>query len=590
MPYSFDIPNQNKSIIKVIGVGGGGSNAVNHMFNLGIKDVEFVVCNTDAQALNSSSIPHKLQIGVSLTDGLGAGANPEKGRNAAIESEEDIRNLLGENTKMVFITAGMGGGTGTGAAPIIAQIAKELDILTVGIVTAPFAFEGKKKLMQAEEGIQQMRQYCDTVLVILNDKLREIYGNLSIREAFGRADNILTTAAKSIAEIITVTTYMNVDFADVSTVMKNSGAAVMGSAIASGENRAVRAIEEALVSPLLNNTDIFGAKKVLLSIMHGAEDELSMDELTEITDYIEARSGAHQELILGQGVDPELGNSIRVTVIATGFESKSNDSFETPKEAKVEVNTVVETPKQISLFDIIETKTLQKITDEPSAPLVKETIVEFELPIETKIEPIVSETISTTSDAPKVVESSFSAPEVVVFEKPQLEPKTETAPFTMVWDAVNNNEHTPVETKSEEISTSAIETVASYTFEVQNNTSSQETVFNQTSNENNDDNTYKVIHKEPISELSEDELYRLEARKRLQAASMERVNRLKNMSGVNSISHEEFKDMCDRPAYERKNVVLKDFPHSSERNISRFNLNDDNEILGNNKFLHDNVD
>jgi hypothetical protein len=267
-----------------------------------------------------------------------------------------------------------------------------------------------------------------------------------------------------------------------------------------------------------------------------------------------------------------------------------NHSFETPKEAKVEVNTVVETPKQISLFDIIETKTLQKITDEPSAPLVKETIVEFELPIETKIEPIVSETISTTSDAPKVVESSFSAPEVVVFEKPQLEPKTETAPFTMVWDAVNNNEHTPVETKSEEISTSAIETVASYTFEVQNNTSSQETVFNQTSNENNDDNTYKVIHKEPISELSEDELYRLEARKRLQAASMERVNRLKNMSGVNSISHEEFKDMCDRPAYERKNVVLKDFPHSSERNISRFNLNDDNEILGNNKFLHDNVD
>ena len=224
--YQFDLPSHHKSIIKVVGVGGGGSNAVNHMHSLGIKDVEFVVCNTDSQALESSPIPSKLQIGVNLTGGLGAGANPEKGRSAAFESKEEIRDLLSEDTKMVFITAGMGGGTGTGAAPVIAQVAKELDILTVGIVTAPFAFEGKKKNEAANDGIQELKKYCDTVLVIMNDKLREIYGNLSIREAFAQADNVLTTAAKGIAEIITVPGYVNVDFEDVKTVMKNAGPAV----------------------------------------------------------------------------------------------------------------------------------------------------------------------------------------------------------------------------------------------------------------------------------------------------------------------------------------------------------------------------
>ncbi|MEO1254534.1 MAG: cell division protein FtsZ, partial [Bacteroidota bacterium] len=317
--YQFDLPSHHKSIIKVVGVGGGGSNAVNHMYSLGIRDVEFVVCNTDHQALESSAVPSKLQIGTNLTSGLGAGANPEKGRNAAIESKEEIRDLLSQDTKMIFITAGMGGGTGTGAAPIIAQVASELDILTVGIVTAPFAFEGKKKMKAAEDGIKELKKYCDTVLVIMNDKLREVYGNLSISDAFAQADNVLTTAAKGIAEIITVPGYVNVDFEDVKTVMKNAGPAVMGSAKTIGDNRARRAAEEALNSPLLNQQDIYGAEKILLSIISGEEAELQMDELTDITDYIQEYAGDDAEVIFGHGVDSTLGENIRVTVIATGF-------------------------------------------------------------------------------------------------------------------------------------------------------------------------------------------------------------------------------------------------------------------------------
>jgi cell division protein FtsZ len=316
--YKFEVPKQHRSIIKVIGVGGGGSNAVNHMYKQGIKDVEFVVCNTDNQALNASPVPNKLQIGVNLTEGLGCGANPEVGKNAALESKDQIREML-MGAKMVFITSGMGGGTGTGAAPVIAKIAKDMDVLTVGIVTAPFSFEGKKKAAQAEMGIEDLRKTCDTVLVILNDKLREIYGNLSIGQAFAQADNILTTAAKSIAEIITLAGYVNVDFQDVRTVMLNAGAAVMGSAETRGDARARKAAEGALASPLLDNRDIMGAKKILLSIISGVEAELQMDELTEITEYIQDQAGDDGEMIFGHGVDPDLGDRIRVTVIATGF-------------------------------------------------------------------------------------------------------------------------------------------------------------------------------------------------------------------------------------------------------------------------------
>lgn len=327
--YRFEIPKSKSPIIRVIGVGGGGSNAVSSMYKLGIKDVSFIVCNTDAQALESSEVPQKLQIGINLTSGLGAGANPEVGKNAAIESKDEIQELLSSSTKMLFITAGMGGGTGTGAAPIIASLAKKLDILTVAIVTMPFSFEGEKKRQRAQEGIASLKEHCDTVLVILNDKLKETLGNLSIATAFAQADNILTTAAKSIAEIITVPGYVNVDFEDVKTVMKNAGAAVMGSAVAEGENRCIEAAKNALASPLLDHTDIHGAKKILLSIVSGSEAELQMSELSTITDYIQERVGIDSEMIFGHGSDPQLKDKIRVTVIATGFEQNSVNNTKT---------------------------------------------------------------------------------------------------------------------------------------------------------------------------------------------------------------------------------------------------------------------
>lgn len=314
----FDLPKNQSSIIKVLGVGGGGSNAVNHMFRQGIEGVDFMVCNTDSQALDLSPVPNKIQLGVSLTEGRGAGSLPEVGKNAAIEDLDRIKEMLDKGTKMLFITAGMGGGTGTGAAPVIAKASKEMEILTVGIVTIPFMFEGRKRRQQAEEGIKQLQEHVDTLLVICNDRLRELYGNLSVSEAFARADNVLTTAAKGIAEIITLTGNVNVDFADVKTVMSNSGVAIMGSGSAEGENRAIKAIEMALASPLLNDNNIKGAKNILLNITSGSE-EILMDEISEITDYIQDESGSTADIIWGLGKDDSLESKINVTLVATGF-------------------------------------------------------------------------------------------------------------------------------------------------------------------------------------------------------------------------------------------------------------------------------
>jgi len=315
---NFELPSNRASIIKVIGVGGGGSNAVNHMFRLGIKDVDFVVCNTDSQALANSPVDIKIQLGSSLTEGRGAGNKPEIGRQAAIENIQDVIDVLSKNTKMVFITAGMGGGTGTGAAPIIAKAAKELGILTVAIVTIPFRNEGKRRIAQAVEGIESIEKHVDSLLVINNEKIREIYGDLRISEAFSKADDVLAIAAKGIAEIITVHGYINVDFADVETVMTNSGVAIMGSAKASGEGRAIKAVKAALQSPLLNNNDIAGARNILLNVTSGNE-EITMDEIGQITDYIQAISGEDADLIWGNGTDANLGEDLNVTIIATGF-------------------------------------------------------------------------------------------------------------------------------------------------------------------------------------------------------------------------------------------------------------------------------
>lgn len=318
---TFELPKDRTSIIKVIGVGGGGSNAVNHMFRQGIKGVEFIVCNTDAQALDISPVPHKIQLGTSLTEGRGAGSMAEVGRNAAIENIEDIRKVLSHNTKMVFITAGMGGGTGTGAAPVIAQTAREMGILTVGIVTIPFNFEGPKRIRQAEDGIENMKKNVDTLLVICNEKLREMHGNQTISQAFTQADNVLTIASRGIAEIITVTGYVNVDFEDVKTVMTNSGVAIMGSSVASGEDRAIKAVEQALNSPLLNDNNIRGAKYILMNIASGSS-EVTMDEISEITDYIQKESGMTADIIWGNCIDETLEDKLSVTLIATGFKTK----------------------------------------------------------------------------------------------------------------------------------------------------------------------------------------------------------------------------------------------------------------------------
>jgi cell division protein FtsZ len=319
---NFDLPVNRSSVIKVIGIGGGGSNAVNHMWKLGIKDVDFVVCNTDAQALSNSPVPVKIQIGASLTEGRGAGNKPEKGKQAALENLENITEVLSKNTKMVFLTAGMGGGTGTGAAPVIARAARELGILTVAIVTIPFRFEGQLRIHQAIEGINELRAYVDSLLVINNEKLREIYGDLKLSEAFAKADNVLAIAAKGIAEIITVHGYINVDFADVETVMRDSGVAILGSGSASGEGRALRAIQEALSSPLLNNNNITGADSILLNITSGVE-EISMDEVGEITDFVTQSAAKNALLIWGTGADESLGERINITIIATGFETNS---------------------------------------------------------------------------------------------------------------------------------------------------------------------------------------------------------------------------------------------------------------------------
>lgn len=337
--YTFDLASEeSKPIIKVVGVGGGGGNAVNHMFTLGVKDVDFIVCNTDRQALMNSPVPRKLQLGAHLTKGLGAGTNPEVGREAAYENTEDIRHLLGEPTQMVFITAGMGGGTGTGAAPVIAQIAREMGLLTIAVVTAPFDFEGTEKLDQAMRGIEELKRYCDTVLVILNDKLAEIFIDLPMDQAFAKADDVLANAVKSIAEIITVRGDINVDFMDVKRVLESAGQAVMGSADAEGSERALQAIEEALNSPLLNDRDIRGAKRILLTMASSPSARATMNELKIITRYIQEKIGKQAHLFkYGTILDETLGRNLRVTVIAAGFDLPADEKDFPPNKNPLEL-------------------------------------------------------------------------------------------------------------------------------------------------------------------------------------------------------------------------------------------------------------
>ncbi|MBU2913946.1 cell division protein FtsZ [Reichenbachiella agariperforans] len=546
--FKFDLPMHHKSIIKVIGVGGGGSNAVNHMHNQGITGVEFIVCNTDSQALNVSAIPNKLQIGVNLTEGLGAGANPEKGKNAALENKEEIRNMLNEDTRMVFITAGMGGGTGTGAAPVIAQVAKELGILTVGIVTVPFKFEGKKKMRQAMAGVESLKNNCDTVLVILNDKLLETFGNLSLNQAFAQADNVLTTAAKGIAEIITVPGYVNVDFEDVKTVMKDSGGAVMGSSETSGENRAIRAIEEAINSPLLNNQNIKGADKILLSIISGDQAELKMDELTEITDFMQDIAGDEAEVIFGHGVDSSLGDGIRVTIIATGFDQSTAQE---PEIAEIPVQNTV-APQPTPTPDPVPTP-----REEPSADSdIDKKIYELDRDTQPQIE-LFSNEFNTKTREEKFEEEFKLKMKSFQFEKPEQREEPEVFHRSFTPSSEEKDEQFELEMRS---------------------------LFMESQKKRN----YE-IEDEPLEEL--DGMAHPPSRKiQLMEQSEQRRQKLNGLhDNTEQVDTSSFKEKFDVPAYQRKKIDLKNVPMSSESFVSKYNLNEDQQ-LGGNKFLHDNVD
>ena len=436
----FDLPKDQSSIIKVIGVGGGGSNAVNHMFSQNIEGVNFIICNTDAQAIAQSKVPNKIQLGPHLTQGLGAGANPAIGRQATEESLEEIKRILEVNTKMAFITAGMGGGTGTGGAPILAKICKDLGILTVGIVTTPFAYEGKKRIAQAEEGVLLLKNHVDTLLVISNDKLRHQFGNLKMKEAFAKADNVLATAAKCITDVINSTGQINVDFADVCTVMSNGGVAILGSAVADGENRAQTAIENAINSPLLNDNDIRGAKWILININSAeGEHEFTMDEVEVIQNYLLSQAGEDTDVILGLGYDNNLGNQIGITLIATGFEHK--DPFEKKPSISEEKNdekivmtlemplkeqnlpgakteTILQQPvlqfdekeEEKAIAEITETPIVVSIEDELMPRLIEITMEETEVKIPSKT------TVEKLKDEQAFFEISSATDQIPVFE------------------------------------------------------------------------------------------------------------------------------------------------------------------------------
>jgi len=629
----FDLPKDQASIIKVIGVGGGGSNAVNHMYSQGIKGVDFMICNTDAQALEQSSIPNKIQLGTTLTEGLGAGANPEVGKNAAIEDVEAIKAILQNNTKMVFITAGMGGGTGTGAAPIIAETAREMGILTVGIVTIPFSFEGRRRKQQAEEGLEELRSHVDTLLVINNDKLRMMYGNLKMSDAFSKADDILTVAARGISEIITVTGYVNTDFKDVQTVMKEGGTAIMGSATAEGENRAIDAVSKALASPLLNDNEINGANYILLNITSGVE-EITMDEIGDITDYIQDEAGLTADVIWGNCTDESLGDKIAVTVIATGFGTQETTTYSGATNSDKIVHT---------LESDLPTSITQQVDNEPTVENVVEEISnEIEEPY------LKASEEQATLFAEQEVEETFEfttneTPEAVVEETPVVEEPKEKVVFSLeddeqeieqkrdiVWNLSDSIEETTTETPvneteetefvaevNEEVVAEAegtefvaevneefvaekeeTEFVAEATEEVV--AKKEETVVWNLNDEIEDDITaeentsFTFEKKEEVEPATEGPVYtnRIPDEDQLKR-SQERILKIKAL-GMKMKTPSGINDLEKEPAYKRRNINLDDTPHSSENTVSRFSLSDDENgkpsLNEGNSFLHDNVD
>ncbi len=625
---SFDLPRNQSNVIKVIGVGGGGSNAVNHMYSQGIHGVDFVICNTDKQALDNSSIPTKIQLGVSLTEGLGAGANPEVGANAAEESIEEIRAMLETSSKMVFITVGMGGGTGTGAAPVIARIARELDLLTIGIVTIPFSFEGRMRNEQAQKGIDKLRQYVDSMVVINNNKLREVYGNLGFKAGFSKADEVLSTASRGIAEVITHHYTQNIDLKDAKTVLSNSGTAIMGSASATGTNRSEEAISKALDSPLLNDNKITGAKNVLLLIVSGQE-EITIDEIGEINDFIQAEAKSDVNIIMGVGEDETLGDAISVTIVATGFDKDQQHEISNT-EAKKVIHILEE--EQKSSFDLSDDKPMTAGRHTLNAPIKEIPVVEdkvvFDLGEEKEDEfriipttefiknidvvydeiAIVKEDDFVITDITNVVEEPIEVKEdesqtALTFELPlvedvkepidQVEPQIDIAEIEVV-------EHQEVKA-TKKIEEDVYFTLEDYT-ELESNLAKatkpvKKTVENEAVSELNmtlvskeeiDVNEQEVVDYKEVSPL---DLTIAELQKR----AVERREKMKNFNykfthKVNNNIDEIEKE----PAYKRRGVNLNEASHSSEINASRTTLEiDDNEgiqLRSNNSFLHDNVD
>ena len=556
----FDLPKhetpQAASIIKVIGVCGGGSNAVNHMYLQGIAGVDFIVCNTDCQALELSPVPHKIQLGPNLTEGRGAGMIPDVGMNAAMENIQEIRELLSKDTKMVFVTAGMGGGTGTGAAPVIAQVAKDLGILTVGIVTVPFNFEGRKRRQQAEEGLERMRQNVDTLLIINNERLREFGKNMSLSEAFSHADDVLTVAAKGIAEVISVTGAINVDFNDVNTVMRNSGHAIMGSAIATGENRAVVAVKNALTSPLLYDNDINGARYVLLNITYG-DNEVMMDEITDITDYIQEAAGSTADVIWGHGHDASLGDQLSLTIIATGFTSSPMTGFEKSpertvvvleEEKKQEITAPLTSPFETIAAAPIETSTTEPFMKQVEAPLVN--------PFQVQDQPIDAVAASA--------KTTFNLYDEQEAEASSIQASMSWEVFDVQPEPVQPEPVQPMEFAAPIQATSDQEHLVKHVLE--------------------DDSVQRVEMEMPKRILSPEEQQR---------KVQERVSRIQEFTSKLQ-KPDGLLEFENEPAFVRRNIHLQQQAPSTQENISRFGVSSDANgqptLRNGNNFLHDNVD
>lgn len=623
----FDLPKENSSIIKVIGVGGGGSNAVNHMFSQGINGVDFLVCNTDQQALDVSPVPLKVQLGATLTEGRGAGSLPDVGKSSAMENIEDIQSIISKNTKMVFITAGMGGGTGTGAAPVIAKTARDMGILTVGIVTMPFFFEGRKRRQQAEQGIADIREHVDTLLIINNEKLREMCGNLPIAQAFAMADNVLATAAKGIAEIITRTGYINVDFEDVRTVMNDSGVAIMGSAEAQGEDRAIKAVEKALSSPLLNDNNIEGARYVLLNITFG-NAEVLMDEISDITDYIQDEAGATADVIWGYGADEALGDSLSVTIIATGFNQNPNTGVnlernvekrkmnleekpEPAPEPKEEAQPAedepflrkVETPEEPKEDEPVQQPTFER-------PERNQRVFEFDMnqyrntnppPAQQEEQQEEEETtepfMKRTELSAEETEEETQTPEVpetpMMAQEEEMEAPEEEKP-SFVQPAVEEPAMKEAAEKEDEQTPEAAPEKKEWEPFMK---SASEPAPETPSSEDIIDEQPRLKTASPGSEASNEPEQDRPSRDEQAKRAGDRLLRLRELS-MKLRTPSGMSDLENEPAFKRKQINLDDVPHSAESSTSRFTLgeeeNEDGEkktkLRPNNPFLHDNVD